>query len=395
LQIPNILEIIYAPKKALKKLAEHPTVVAPILVLLIYVIANVGYYYTYASKVNLEQTVPAGTIDSEWTQNVTLWTSNVQNISLSDDFLNGTTYLISQYYGNSSLAFSTTNDTEVWMKLQGIGPINCTSPAAYDKLSFRLKWSGPSAKPFNVTIQLFSANSSDSFYKSLEPDFASSVDGQWNNETILLGAESNWSTSSSNAPDWSNIVGLKLDFTWQESSNITLQIDGVFFHGPLDSPINMYGTSLLFNVALSNILQFTITWIILAALVYLIAKFLGGKLVWRIILNPIGAILITLFILAVVNLIATSSLPNLNYSFELLSGFKGEPVTDSAYNTIIDQTQIATMVGMYAWYVIQVWTAVLCSVAVRVLAEFTWKKSILVGAMAYMICLIITSMLPF
>jgi len=228
LQIPNILEVIYAPKKALKKLAEHSSIVAPILVLLIYLVANVSYYYVYASKVNLEQTVPAGTLDSEWTQNVTLWTSNVQNISLSDDFVNGTTYLPSQYYGNSSLAFTTTNSTEVWMKLQGVGPINCTSPAAYDKLSFRLKWEGPSTSPVNVTIQLFSANSSGSFYKSLEPDFASSIAGQWNNETILLGADTDWSATAGNAPDWSNIVGLNLDFAWQGSSNICLQLVGVW-----------------------------------------------------------------------------------------------------------------------------------------------------------------------
>lgn len=393
MQIPNILEVIYAPKKALKKLAEHPTIVAPILVLLIYLVANVGYFYVSASKVSLEQTVPAGIIDSEWTQNVTLWTSNVQNISLSDDFVNGTTYLLSQYYGNSSLAFSTTNNTEVWMQLQGIGSINCTSPAAYDKLSFRLKWSGPSANPVNVTIQLFSANSG-SFYKSLEPDFASSVRSQWNNETILLGAEGNWSATSGTA-DWSNIVGLKLDFTWQESSSVTLQIDGVFFHGPLESYFDIYGTGYLLNVALSNVLQFTITWVILSALVYLLAKFLKGQLIWRIVLIPIGTILITLFVLAVVNLIATASVPNVNYSFELLSGFKGESVTDSAYNSIIDQTQIANLVGMYGWYIIQVWTAILCSVAVRVLAGFTWTKSILVGAMAYVFSLIITSLLSF
>lgn len=382
---------MYAPQKAFKKLMEHPTIVAPVLVLLIYLVANVGYFYVSASKVSLEQTVPAGTIDNEWTQNVTLWTSNVQNISLSDDFVNGTTYLLSQYYGNSSLAFSTTNNTEVWMQLQDIGPINCTSPAAYDKLSFRLKWSGPSTNPVNVTIQLFSANSSGSFYKSLESDFAGSIGSQWNNETILLGTDG-WSATSGTS-DWSNIVGLKLDFTWQESSSITLQIDGVYFHGPLKSYFDLYGTGYLVNVALSNVLQFTITWVILAGLIYLIAKFLKGQLVWRIVLMTIGAALITLFVLAVVNLIGTASVPNINYSFELLSGFKGEPIADSAYNSIIDQTQIANLVGRYGWIVIQIWTAILCSVAARVLAGFTWTKSILVGAMAYVIDLIITSFL--
>jgi hypothetical protein len=102
-----------------------------------------------------------------------------------------------------------------------------------------------------------------------------------------------------------------------------------------------------------------------------------------------------LFVLAVVNLVAAVSLPRLNYSFELLSGFKGEPLADSAYNAILDQTQTATMVGMYTWYIVQVWTAILCAVAVRVMAGFTWSKSILVGVIAYVLCLIIVSFLNF
>jgi hypothetical protein len=388
LQIPNILEVIYAPLKAFKKIAEHPTIIAPILVILIYLVANVGYFYISASKVSLEQTVPAGLLENEWTQNSTLWTKQIGvQISQSDDFVNGTGYLASQYYGNSSLAFSTTNNTQLSMEILETGTVNCTNPDGYNKLSFRLKFTDPSTEPTNVLIRMFSANSSDNFYKSLNTDFAGSTAGTWNNETITLASE-DWSSSSQSA-DWSSITGLRLEFTWSQSSNITVLIDGLFFHGPFISWMDIYGTSYLLNVALSSVMQFTITWIILSGLIYLLSKFLGGTMVWRIVLIAVGGALITMVMMAILNAAGSSALSNLKYPFELTAGFKGEAAADAAYNKISDQMFISDIIGRYGWIAIQIWTAILCSVAVHVLAAFTWTKSVLVGALAYVINLII------
>jgi hypothetical protein len=330
--------------------------------------------------------VPAGLLENEWTQNSTLWTSNAQ-ISQSDDFVNGTTYLFSQYYGNSSLAFSKTNSTQISMQLQGIGTVNCSTPDGYDKLSFRVKWTSPSTKPTNVSVQLFSANSSDSFYKSLASDFVGSTNDSWNNETILLATQ-DWSNSSQNV-DWNTITGLKMEFTWPESSNITVLVDGLFFHGPFISALNIYGTSYLLNVALSSVMQITITWIILSGLIYLLSKFLGGNLVWRIVLITTGIALMTLVVLALLNAAGSSVVSNLKYPFELTAGFKGEVAADAAYNKLIDQLWIPDIIGRYGLITIHIWTAILCSIVVRVLAGFSWTKSVLVGAMAYVINLII------
>jgi hypothetical protein len=386
LQIPNILEVIYAPQKAIKKIAEHPTIIAPILIILIYLVANVGYFYISASKVSVEQTVPVGLLENEWTQNSTLWTSNAQ-ISQSDDFVNGTTYLSSQYYGNSSLTFSKTDSTQVYMQLQRIDTVNCSSPDGYDKLSFRVKWTSPSTKPTNVSVQLFSANSTDGFYKSLISDFVSSTSDSWNNETILLATE-DWSNSSQNV-DWNSITGLKMEFTWPESTNITVLVDGLFFHGPFISALDIYGTSYLLNVALSSVMQITITWIILSGLVYLLSKYLGGNLVWRIVLIATGTTLMTMVVLALLNAAGSSAVPNLKYPFELTAGFKGEAAADAAYSKLIDQLWIPDVIGRYGLITIHIWTAILCSVVIRVLAGFSWTKSVLIGAMAYVINLII------
>jgi hypothetical protein len=140
-------------------------------------------------------------------------------------------------------------------------------------------------------------------------------------------------------------------------------------------------------------MQFTITWIILSGLIYLLSKFLGGTMVWRIVLIAVGVALITMVMMAILNAAGSSALSNLKYPFELTAGFKGEAAADAAYNKISDQMFIPDIVGRYGWIAIQIWTAILCSIAVHVLAAFTWTKSVLVGALAYVINLIIGTFL--
>jgi len=389
LQVPNILEVIYAPQKAFKKMAEHPTVIAPTIVIILYLVANVGYAYVSASKVYVEQMVPNGASQDGWTQNATLWTSSAQ-ISESGDVVNGSNYLNAQYYGNVSIAFTATSSNQISMGLENIGTVNCSNPDGYDKLSFRVKWTSPINKPANISIQLFSTTSSD-FSRILVDDFANSTYDTWNNETISLDSEG-WASNGTNA-DWGNINGLGLQFTWIESSNITVLIDGVFFHGPSLSGLEVYGTGYLLNVAFAGAMQFVITWVILAGLIYFMSKSFGGKTVWKVMLVIIGTTLITTVLLAVVNAIATTTVSSVSYPFELTTGFRGETAADAAYNKIVDQTALVDVIGRYAWIAIQIWTVVLCSVVVRVLAVFSWTKSFLIGAAAYVIDLIIGSFL--
>jgi hypothetical protein len=170
-------------------------------------------------------------------------------------------------------------------------------------------------------------------------------------------------------------------------------IDSLFFHGPFLSGIDIYGTGYLLNVAFAGAMQFVITWVILAGLIYFMSKSFGGKIVWKIMLVIIGTTLITTVLLAVVNAIATSTVSSVSYPFELTTGFRGEAAADAAYNKIVDQTALVDVIGRYAWIAIQIWTTALCSVVVRELAGFSWPKSFLIGAAAYVIDLIIGSFL--
>src|SRR5208337_888727 len=134
---------------------------------------------------------------------ITYWTSNA-NITESSDAINGS------IYGNVSIAFSAQNSSQVSMQLTGIGTVNCSAPNGFNLLSFRIKVTSPVTPPENVTIQIFTLNSSsDYFYSDLTDMFSNATYNIWNNLTIPLDSSA-WSGSSPNA-DWGNVTGMQLN----------------------------------------------------------------------------------------------------------------------------------------------------------------------------------------
>ncbi len=366
----EILKVIYSPRKAFNEIIQNPKYLGPLLIVVLVIAANVGFTYTAISKTDVEQILPNGSKFDEWTENSTLWTSNTA-VSESDDHVNGS------LYGDKSIEFSMNDSSQVLAQLNGVGSVNCSSPDGFSELSFRIKWTSPPAEPGNVTLYLLSGDSSDYFYHDLTENI--STPNIWNNMTVQLVAEG-WSASSPNA-DWSTITGLKFQFTWSGGSNVNLLIDGLFFHGPFKSLLESAGTSYLANYAIMAAMQFVITWVLLSGLIYIITKGLGGTLVWRPLLIVVGFILVTLFIQAAINVAAYSTLPTIRYPFRLIAGVSGEG--QDAYDTILDQTWLVSEIARFTQIGVHVWIVALCSMAVRILAAFSWTKSILVGAVAY------------
>jgi hypothetical protein len=368
----------------LKEVIQDPKYIGPLLIMILLVAVNVGSTYAIVSKEYYEQILPTGENLDQWTENsTTFWTSNA-NVTLSNDSINGT------YYGNTSIAFSIQNSSEVWMNLTGIGTVDCSAPNGYYDLTLRAKWTDPVMKPENVTIQMYSANSSsDYFYNDLtDTYFSNSTYNIWNNLTIPLN-----STGWSNTPnaDWRNITGLRLQFTWAQSSNVTLLIDGLFFHGPFLSLLDIGGTSYMLNYGVLAAMQFAVTWIVFTGLIYILARAFGGKPVWRPMLIAVGFILVTMFVMGLINAIGYATLPTLRFPFELIGGVQGEG--DAAINTISEQTFLFTQITRIAQILIWAWTVALAAIAVRLVAEFSWAKSIAVATVAYVVTIFIESFL--
>jgi hypothetical protein len=384
LPFKQILKTLYAPHKAFREIIQNPKYLGPLLIMVMLVIANVAFTYAATTKTIVEHSIPTGEKLDEWTENSTLWTSNATSnaaISESNDSITG------GYFGNASISFAVTNATQIWADLDNVGPVNCTSPDGFDKLSFRTKWTTPQTQPANITIKLFSNSSSDYFSYSPTVNALNLTRNIWNNLTIQLN-NAEWSNSTPNV-NWTKITRFRLELTWNENSNITLLVDGLFFHGPFSSLYENAGSLYMINYAILGFMQFIVTWVVLSGLVYVLTKAFGGKLVWKPLLILIGFALVTMFVQALVNAIAYATLPNMRYPFELLVGVKGEA------QTVVDSIESQTMIVAYTQRIMQIavwiWTIALTALAVRILATISWFKSIAIAAIAYIVTLLVES----
>jgi len=383
----NVLKVLYSPRKTLKEVIQNPRYIGPLLILILLIAVNVASAYIVLSKEYYEQILPNGTnaqILDQWTENSSYWTSPNASITESNDAINGT------IYGNVSIAFSAQNSSQISMQLTGIGTVNCSGPNGFNVLSFRTKLTSPMTQPQpeNVTIQMFSSNSSsDYFYSNLTDTFSNATYNIWNNVTIPL-ASSSWSNSSSNA-DWGNITGLQLQFAWAGNSNVTLLVDGLFFHGPFKSLLDIGGSSYLLEYGVSAVFQYVVTWILLTGLIYMLVKAFKGKIVWKPTLIAVGLILITTFIGALINGIAYSTLPTIRYPFAIIGGVSGEGT--AALNTISSQISFVSLVGTIVQYLVWAWTAVLAAIVVRTVTEFSWSKSAAIALIAYLLTIVIAA----
>ncbi|RLI43169.1 hypothetical protein DRO59_01810 [Candidatus Bathyarchaeota archaeon] len=375
----GIFKVIYSPYKAFKEIIEKPSYIGPVLIMILFIIANTGFAYVFLSKAYADQTMPPSSELDKWTEDTAFWDSNASRTFLSSDCINGT------YYGNSSIAFSKLNSSQVWMRLNITDPLNCSGSNGYKNLSFRVKWTSPEAKPNNVSIYLLSTNSTDYFYSNLTKEFVNSAVNVWNNITLALETES-WTGSA----DWGNIAGLKLSFTWSRPENITVLIDGLFFHGVF-KPLIETSSSYLFNYSLFAFMQFTMQWVVLGGLLYILSKLFGGKAAWRTLLTIAGFALITLFIQALASAVTYTALPTIRYPLEILGGVPGEG--QAAYNQIAEASQFVLQINQYIQIIIHIWTIALCTIALRLLFEYPWLKSAFISALAYLLSLFVITFL--
>lgn len=96
----------------------------------------------------------------------------------------------------------------------------------------------------------------------------------------------------------------------------------------------------------------------------------------------------------IINTVAIAASPEIHYPLKALGGVPGE--AEASYNYIFEQTQLLYQFISYVEIVMGVWTAVLCAIAIRLLSEFSWIKSLLMAALAYLAYFVVMNMvLPF
>jgi hypothetical protein len=356
----DILEVLYAPQKVFKKIVQNPGYIGPLLLLIVFVIAQVGGSYVVTTRSYLEtsdpQTTPLVAQGDLWTENAAFWHAN-EGVTVSnntDDFINGT-------YATTSIEFKASNISEVWMEINFNGSVACGA-GSFENVSFRVNQLSPGAAPANVSLYLYSLSDSN-FYYDLTSLFANSATNEWNNLTLPVGAGAEGWVSSSASATWENITGLKLDFTWTNSVNADLLLDRLFFGGHYEALLDLYGLSYLANAALNAFAPFLFEWLLLTGLMYVIIKGLKGNVIWRPLMVAVGYALVVLVIQSLILIGVYTALPNVYYPLPVLAGAQNE--FNMAYQVILDTIAPITYATAVVQAIIYIWTVVLGTFIVR------------------------------
>jgi hypothetical protein len=411
LPLTDILKVFYAPHKVFKDIIQNPKYLGAIIVLLLFVAAETGYYYVYGSKYYPEQTIPTEDIGDVWATNATLWQANSGVIILNNyaDFINSTAPVSGgqPYFGSSSLDFVASNNSNIQARLSNLGgQVNCGADG-FKNISLRIKLVTPDIKPENVTLLLYSISDSNFFSYDLTSLIASGAINVWNNITVPVGS-GDW-VSSNTAASWENITSLKLDFKWPANSSVDLRVGGLFFRGIFKNVVESYGVEyLIFNFALSSSTHFILQWFLLTALMFVIIKGLKGSVVWKTLMVAVGFALVTQVIQAVVFLATYASLPNLYLQLEALASVPGE-LNTAMPTAILDTLTTINLIQSVVTIIVFVWTIALGAIVTRAITststapvtegtppaiqQFGWMKCILVSGASFLLMLIIIGFL--
>jgi len=375
----GIFEVLYSPSKIFKEVAKNPRYIGPLLILMLFLASNLGFIYIQLSKISVEKTLPENPPLDSWTEDSSMWTpTGCENSSDS-------------IYGNNSIQF-TSNETRVWMQLDLPKSINCSGEEGFKNLSLRVKWfCSPESRLSNATLYLFS--NSDYFFFNLT-SIISNASNIWSNMTIPLGSEEGWRKSVN--PNWQNINKLKIEveiFNKNEDANLTLRVDGLFFRGVYE-PLTNYVTSYLMSFSFSFAMQFMFLWIVLGVILYALIKYTGGEILWKIGFISAGYILITSFIQGLFNAAVVFTLPHISYPMEILAPAESEMgIAKEIISSINSKISFAYQAMDFFAIAIYAWGALLSTFAVRSLTDFSWKKSLLIGAVAYLTSAFLTRLL--
>jgi hypothetical protein len=388
----DLAKVLIAPHKVFKQIVQNPKYLGAVLVLVLFVVSQVGFQYAYYQNIHFEGTTPDVNNLGYWTTNSTLWSSNAAITSNSNDFLNATNNL----YGTSSLQFDRTNTSSVSMAIPGpnlngaIGVINC-GPKGYQNFSIRIKEVSPNVAPQSINLTLYSNSDANYFQKDITALLSSASTGEWQNLTIQVGSSAFGWQSSGNA-NWENITAIKLDLSFPQNSSVTVRLEGMFFRGMWQTAIQSDSTGFLIYVLQLVFTQFLFEWLILSAIMYIIIKVLKGTLVWKPLFIAVGCGLIVLVIQAILNAAITPTLGTIYLPTEVITNLQGEALAISnataplmaTFNTLSSAIQLAV------W----IWIGALGTFITKaVIPEFSWGKCVGTAAGGLIVTIILLRLL--
>ena len=422
--LDDILQVVYAPMKAFKKIIENPKYLGAIIILLLFIGLQIGYEYVQFSKTYTENTSPAVNQLPAFL-NVTYW-SSTSNLALSNNYndpYNYSVYAVAlgAYYslfGNSSLEMNATgtnvmtaatlNIATALISSSGgaVSSVDCSAPSGFQNLSMTIKQVQPTVAPQNATLTLYSLSDSNSYQYDLTSALSNTNEiGLWNNLTIPVGPSAQgWKSSGS--PLWGNVTALQLTLNYPAGSNITVLIGALFFRGQYQTPVKSNSTGIILEFLETFSLQFILSWLLITGFIYLFFKALKTSVVWKPLFVALAFALFVMVIRALVNLVAAATLPTLYYPFDMSVGVSLNnfgaifyPPTavgalsaqsQAIFNSINSATAGFRFVTSAMFVVAYVWLGALCTIIVGTLKpEFSMAKRVVISAVSIAITLLI------
>ncbi len=330
--LTDILQVIYAPKKAFKNIVTNPKYLGVIIIILLFIGVQLGYEYSQFTKTELETTSPLPGLMQE-NNNATSWVAGT-GVELTNnfaDYYNNTVYVGQLQYapnnplgyyplfGNYSLQIQANNTNNVMAALTNTSNADC-SQTGFQNLSITLKLIEPQSAPQTATLRLYSLADENVYTYDLTSALNSaSAVNQWGNLTIPVGPDADGWTESGN-PQWGNITSLTLELTYPDNTDVTIRIGALFFRGQFVQPLQYDATGFLLRFLQVFSLQFLFTWLILTAVVYLILRVLKSTVVWKPLFVALGFALMVMVIRGLVNIVATFAMPTVSYPYDASLG---------------------------------------------------------------------------
>lgn len=362
----EIIEILYSPVSAFRKIIEKPDFKGVLLVLLLVIASGLAVQYVAGSKQFLESRNPE---NENWTEELIashVWTSNgLPSLDISDFKI-----------GNSSIKFSVINSTNIWIKISNINPIDCSEEMGFSELFFWINWTNQlEINPSSGTLKVFSGNEENYFEKDLSNllvPIGELKNTTWGNITLNLGPNQEW--TSNNSPDWKNITEIELELTWTEKSNLTVKIDGLYFR--IFSSSVERGT--IYFDLISVIIQSGMTWVIWGGLLIIIAKLFNLELgKWNVFFIIIGYIFMVTVVTNIITLYLASTLPDLTYLLDATSTFYY-----SRNSELWVESWAFQLLTPIIW-IGYIWTTALSAIVIRLMKETTWGKALTISVIAF------------
>ena len=383
MDVRGVFEILYSPVKAFKKIIEKPDFKGVLIILVLVMSFAVVEQYVIASKLLLLDPTPD---NDEWTESTALWTSNVSLL------IDGSDYKV----GNYSVKSSVSNGTNIWMKITDIGPLDCSEDTGYKELFFWINWTHENGIPSsNATLRLFSVN--ESYFERSLTNFISNSSAEWSNSTLKIGPNQGWNPT--NSPDWQSVTGLEFRLTWLTSANLTLKIDDLHFRRYNSLLERGVFSESVISILISIAIAFSMNWILWSGILLLVTKVFREEAgPWTMFFVIIGHVFIVTVVYTIASAALISMLSPLNVPTKTWP-----PTTEAeanAVNVVFEEKWYPNWpyrlytalhfisfsgVTLYFPLLREVWTLVLCSIAIRILRGITWRKATSISIVAFII----------